>query len=330
MEQSSAAPAEPYPICGDRPVPAAVSVPPPKVHIQPPPPSAWRQLADFHSKDLNLSPTLALCIPMFIIFLGMSAFLEAYILSNASSYLGIFFVGSYIVFSTYFVSDHYMAKLSTSYASIPADKKFYVLSNLIKSAVLLAYSPSAMVTLYSACVNDDWSTPRIRAMGVLYAIPDAVSMLLVTRMATSTKIHHLCVVLFMVVNLCLDYEEETIGRALVVYGTFSTFAYLVNLLLASRFLPISPSVSLVLSTLALVIYASCLGVNWAWQVQFLYTLALSGPSALHTAAIAIYLALISLVVYDDVVLVKWLYKNVHKTAAIFTEAVRSPTTKKNR
>ena len=152
-------------------------------------------------------------------------------------------MGSYIVFSTYFVANHFMVKNSSSYALIPEDKKFYVLSNLIKSAVLLAYSPSAAVTLWHACWRDDWSTPRIRALGVLYAIPDAVSLLLVTRMATSTKVHHVCVVLFMGVNLILDYEEETIGRALVVYGTFSTFAYLVNLLLASRFLPISPIAS---------------------------------------------------------------------------------------
>ena len=61
-------------------------------------------------------------------------------------------------------------------------------SNLIKSAVLLAYTPSAAATLYHAIALDDWSTPRIRAMGVLYAIPDAVSLLLVSRMATSTKV----------------------------------------------------------------------------------------------------------------------------------------------
>ena len=57
-------------------------------------------------------------------------------------------------------------------------------------------------------------------------------------------------VVFMVVNLFSTYEEETVGRALVVYAIFSTFAYLVNLLLASRFLPITPAVSLALSSLA--------------------------------------------------------------------------------
>jgi len=285
-----------------------------------PPLSVWRQLADFHSHELNLTPTLYLCVPIFLIFMAAFWILGEYLLSNASAFLSIFFVGSYIIFSSYFVANHYLAKLSTSYASIPEDRKFYVLSNLIKSAALLAYTPTAAVLLYQACVHNDWNTPRIRAMGVLYAIPDAVSLLLVTRMATSTKVHHLCVVVFMVVNLFVSYEHETIGRALVVYAVFSTFAYLVNLLLATRFLPISPAVSLTLSALALAIYASCLGLNWTWQIQFLYRLVLSGPSAIHGAFIVIYLALISQVVYDDVVLVRWLRANVDKRAADFSKS----------
>jgi len=274
-----------------------------------------------------LMPTLALCVPVFVLFLGLSAFLEAYILSDATSFVAIFLIGSYVVFSSYFVANHFMSKLSTSYSSIPDDKKFYVLSNLMKSAVLLAYTPSAAVTLFLALVHDVWSTPRIRALGVLYAIPDAVSLLLVSRMAMSTKVHHICVVLFMGVNLLVSYEQETVGRALVVYAVFSTFAYLVNLLLASRFLPVSPGLSLLLSLLALGIYSGCLAVNWTWQVRFLTHLATSGPSALHGACIVVYLALISLVVRDDVVLVKWLWKNVRSKSSEAMPA-RSPTRKK--
>jgi len=95
---------------------------------------------------------------------------------------------------------------------------------LIKSAVLLGYCPSAAATLYNALINDQWSTHRIRSLGILYAIPDTVSLLLVSRMATSTKIHHLCVIAFMICNLFIEYEHESVGRALVVYAIFSTFA----------------------------------------------------------------------------------------------------------
>lgn len=132
--------------------------------------------------------------------------------------LAIFVVGSYVVFSSYFVCDYFMSRHSSSYASIADDKKFYVLSNLIKSAMLLAYSPSAAKTLWLALARDVWSTPRIRTMGVLYAIPDAVSMLVVKRMATTTKVHHIIVVIFMLVNLWVTYEEAdgNVARALLV------------------------------------------------------------------------------------------------------------------
>jgi len=271
-------------------------------------PSTFRMLQDIGSstfEDLNLTPMFWFVTPIFIVFLGLAAFLEFYVVSTAA-HLGIFVIGSYMVFSAYFVANHYMMKLSSSYASIPEDKKFYVLCNLIKSAVLLAYSPLAAKTLWIALGHGEWSTPRIRNLGVMYAIPDAVSMLLVDRMAWSTKVHHLCVVIFAFVNLFVSYEEETVGRALVVYAVFSTFAYLVNLLLASRFLPVNPKLSLVMSLLALATYSSCLAINWTWQVAFLWRLAVEKP----TIGLAVYVGLISLVVIDDCTLLQWLWRNV--------------------
>uniref|UniRef100_A0A6S9XHW2 Uncharacterized protein n=1 Tax=Chrysotila carterae TaxID=13221 RepID=A0A6S9XHW2_CHRCT len=67
-------------------------------------------------------------------------------------------------------------------------------------------------------IRDEWNTQRIRNLGVLYAIPDFVSLFLVSRMAFSTKLHHVCVVVFMVANLFNDYSDDGVGRALVVYA----------------------------------------------------------------------------------------------------------------
>ena len=155
-----------------------------------------------------------------------------------------------------------------------------------------------------------WDNGRIRNLGVLYAIPDFVSLFLVSRMSVTTKLHHVCVVIFMLFNLFTDYSELGVSRALVVYGVFSTFAYLVNLLLASRFLKIGTIASLCMALVALAVYTSCLAINWTWQTQFLWNLWWTKPSY----GIYVYLSCISMVVYDDVVLVRWLWSNVqHKT-----------------
>jgi len=263
---------------------------------------------------LNALPSYALFFPIACVFACASAFLEVYVVS-ARAHFAVFAVGTYVVFSSYFVADYFLARQSTSYARIPDDKKFYVLSNLIKSAVLTAYTPQAAYLLYQAIHLDEWSTPRIRSLGVLYAIPDFVSLFLVQRMALTTKAHHICVVIFMVINLYNDYAHENVCRALVVYAVFSTFAYLVNLLLASRFLPVKPRMSLAMSAVALVVYTSCLAINWMWQVGFVASLHArkwADGDAHGVGAIYAYLAAISMVVYDDVVLTKWLLANCKK------------------
>jgi len=147
--------------------------------------------------ELNLQPSLWFMAAICCFSASATAFLETYVLS-ASGHLAVFLVGGYVVFSSYFVCDYVMMRVSTSYAAIPDAKKFYVLSNLVKAAVLLSYTPVAARTLYLGMVNDEWSTTSIRNLGVLYAIPDTVSLLLVERMALTTRIHHLCVIVFMV------------------------------------------------------------------------------------------------------------------------------------
>jgi len=266
--------------------------------------------------QLNLKPAFWFFVPVSLFFAFCCWFLERYVVDNGTQHLAVFAVGAYIVFSSYFVCDYAMSRHSTSYASIPDDKKFYVLSNLIKSAVLFSYCPLAVHVLWEALAHDRWSTARIRNMGVLYAIPDFVSLFLVSRMSITTKLHHICVVVFMVYNLYTDYDTESVARALVVYAVFSTFAYLVNLLLASRFLQIGATASLFMSALALGLYAGCLGINWTWQVRFLWQLWWNNPSI----GIYIYCSFMSMVVYDDVVLVRWLWSNVqHKAAALREE-----------
>jgi len=271
--------------------------------------------------QLHMAPTFWFALPIALFFFFVSWFLEKYVVAETSrwdTHLAVFAVGAYVVFSSYFVCDYAMKKYSSSYSSIPDDKKFYVLSNLIKSAVLFSYCPLAVHVLYEALALNAWSTARIRNLGVLYAIPDFVSLFLVSRMSITTKLHHICVVIFMLYNLYTDYAVESVARALVVYAVFSTFAYLVNLLLASRFLKIGAAASLCMSLISLVLYAGCLAINWTWQVRFLWDLWWRNPSV----GIYIYIGFMSMVVYDDVVLVRWLWSNVEHKARAIREDVR--------
>ncbi|KAL3931554.1 MAG: hypothetical protein SGPRY_001077, partial [Prymnesium sp.] len=213
-------------------------------------PDVFRQLygaqdaATSFAAQLNFTPTFWFLLPLALFFWFVSYLLQKHVVDGATGHLAVFALGAYIVFSSYFVCDYAMSRLSTSYASIPDDKKFYPTTEmcaLAATAVLFAYCPLAVHFLYEAMALDHWSTARIHNMGVLYAIPDFVSLFMVSRMSTSTKLHHCCVVAFMIYNLNTDYSTERVARSLVVYAVFTTFAYLVNVLLASRFLQIGKS-----------------------------------------------------------------------------------------
>jgi len=251
-------------------------------------------------------------VPMFSVSLIMAicSGLASYVLSvhvvDAVDNIGVFIVGSYVVFSSYFVFHYFLDMLSSSYRAINKEKQFYVLSNLIKSGILCSVTPFAFYLLKETIMNDIWSTNKIRNLGTIYAIPDFVSLILVRKMSWATVFHHVCVVIFNTISLYNDYDKENICRLIMVYAIFSTFAYAVNLLLGFRFLGVSDQVAAVLSFGSFVIYGSCCLINWSWQVYYIKHLIYAN----NHWSIYVYCVLIGLVIYDDIILNKWLLQNV--------------------
>jgi len=128
-------------------------------------------------------------------------------------------------------------------------------------------------------------------------------------MSATTIGHHVCVVIFAIYSCFNDYEEENVCRLLVVYAIFSTFAYLVNLLLATRFFKTSVGVQVLLSAFALLIYVTCCGINWTWQVYYIHRLIFE-KDMMYNVPLWVYMFLILFVVWDDIVLMKWLLTTV--------------------
>ena len=122
--------------------------------------------------------------------------------------------------------------------------------------------------------------------------------------------HHLIVQACALFNFFCDYKKDGVGRCIVVYAVFSTFAYLVNLLLASRFMRVSPRVSEVISALALGIYATCCTVNWCWQIVYIKRLALH----FFHWSLCVFVPMLCMIVWDDLILMSWLQKNYVRMA----------------
>jgi len=244
-----------------------------------------------------------------VVFCGsVTYFLKGHVLETQDQF-ALVGVGSYICASSYFVLHYFLSEYSTSYRTVSLDKQFYVLSNLIKGAILAGCTPLAIEVLYTSVWLDHWPATVIRNLGCVYCIPDAVSLFMVRRMARTTVFHHISVCVLCMFNIYNDYAEENVCRLVVVYAVFSTFAYLVNLLLASRFLDVSDGVSVALSVGASVIYGTCCAINWVWQGYYIHHLLAIN---MFDWSVYVYILLMLVLVWDDLVLQKWLCKNILK------------------
>ncbi|ORC93338.1 uncharacterized protein TM35_000012150 [Trypanosoma theileri] len=259
---------------------------------------------------LHTRPAIIVCSCVAAMNLVVVQFLQQHVL-DTRDHIGLFIVGTYMILASYYMAYYFLGRCSHSFRRISHDKKFYTIANLIKAGILVSLVPFATFHLIHIILFDEWDTNTLQNLGCIYTIPDFVSMIVVKRMSWSTWTHHLCVLLFNFFSITNDYQKENICRCLVVYAAFSTFAYCVNVLLASRFLGVPPNVARVLSFIAVVVYILCCATNWTWQVYYLSKLLRGGHD--HWTVYA-YMFLICLVMYDDVTLNKWLLHNAKSTA----------------
>ena len=255
-----------------------------------------------HFENIHIMPSLFASIFSIITFSVIFYMMDQYVI-NSSSSVFIFGIGSYMVYTTYFTIDYYLNIYSSSYQKCNMENKFYVLSNLIKSALLFVYTPFASIILYNAIYLDHWDNKFIKNLGSLYCIPDFISLILVSKMQTATFIHHICVCILTCITLINDFNQINIWRSIVIYAIFSTFAYAVNFLLASRYLNIRYPIKLFLTKSALFIYITCCGINWTWQSLYIYKLI----SDNNNFFIYLYIFLMCLLIYDDLQLIKYLH-----------------------
>ena len=268
--------------------------------------------------NLHAQPTIIVVAISAVLSLVSTYVLQHHVIET-KDHIGVFLFGSYLVFSSYFVAYYFLQNYSSSFRKISEDKKFYTIANLMKAGLLAALTPFAVTHLYRITRYDEWDTNTLRNLGCIYAIPDFVSMIVVRRMAWTTYVHHFCVCLFNYFSIQNDYNSENICRLIVVYAAFSTFAYCVNMLLASRFLGVSHSASRVLSFVALSVYVLCCALNWTWQVLYLRRLL---QDHRHWT-VYLYMFLICFVMYDDMILNKWLLQNARSSGvSLVTSSAR--------
>lgn len=224
----------------------------------------------------------------------------------------IYIVGFYLFFSTYFVMDRFLSSTNEKYRRLSNEKQMYVVSNILKGILLCGITPIVGNILYETMYLDNWDNNLIKNMGIVYAIPDCVSLTLVKKMDMTTKIHHSIVCIFNIFSIRNDYNNDNIIRCMVIYACFSCFAFIVNILLGTRYLHDNRNIGIFMAKVAMYIYVTCCFINWAWHGKYVYLLANKCDNTVCQITIPTYCGMVMMLAWDDIKLNKWLYKEAYK------------------
>lgn len=167
-------------------------------------------------------------------------------------------------------------------------KHRYITKNVIKAFILV------LLFMYTNTIQD-WSDDRIPVAASIYVSNDIVGLLYVPNLHLSTKLHHAMSIVLLVYAFVADFNTSKTAQMLFYYTYFSTATFYVNLYLGLRFCYRLPKV---VPKICFVGYGVTLMLSWYCQ----YTLASieSWP----------YLCILSAIVYDDLILLQWLYTSM--------------------
>ena len=215
--------------------------------------------------------------------------------------------------SAAFIATHFIwSKLDRRFASIsPVHKKWYVVANMSKCVLLgiMCTSSKYWIGAYRSYALDEFINIESKRTTVLYVTTDAVALLLVPKLPTSTVVHHATTILLLAVHWGIDMSVKGwtgligVTKMLLVYGTFSTVSFTVNGYLALRVVYPRSSLTSLLCRVALVTYIICCFGNWSlhllWFAHSIY-------NGYISFIMLLYAGCIGFIVRDDIVLIKWL------------------------
>lgn len=182
--------------------------------------------------------------------------------------------------------------------------KEYRIVNTVKAITLGVISPSATFILYQTLTPGN--EPNIYLLyffGATYASLDMSALVYNPNSHMSTTIHHVLVQLLYAYCYWVKFNLNTLAKGISVYAVFSCYAYMVNYRLAIRFM--NHKYENIINIMSLVIY--CLACLSNWTIQ-LYLVFMEMPES-YIIEKVVYMALIAMIMNDDVFLMKFLAKS---------------------
>ena len=227
---------------------------------------------------------------------------------------GFFTAVSIGFYSLYPITNFFLEKFSAKYNNYSLERKEYILTNVIKSKVLLLISGLFIGTVADKSLdlltvtNQNGNYLFWKNISALYACTDFIGLIRNTKMEMSTIIHHYCVLITYLIISVLDFNRSSIFKAALMYGAFSALAFMVNFYLGARFLIDKNSkTDIIVKKTSAVSYVLACAFNWSWQVYYMRVLYLNSTSIYAILfQFTIYVTLLFAWISDDLKLMKFL------------------------
>ena len=180
-------------------------------------------------------------------------------------------------------------------------KKKYIIKNIWKSAVLFFLLVISTFYFIEGFLYDKWYNVFFYIFGTLYTSLDISGLIYVKGLPLATKIHHVVVGILGSLNLLVDYNKSGYYRSILIYTYFSIVPFLVNFYLGYRYIYNDEKKLKLIAKLSYKIYLYSLILNILCQIVFFILQEFS-------LTMIIYIMLYSLILYDDIKLIKFLKK----------------------
>ncbi|MAD26051.1 MAG: hypothetical protein CMO44_17990 [Verrucomicrobiales bacterium] len=205
----------------------------------------------------------------------------------------LFLFSVWLLNKSYKPIEEKLTVVTEKFATLEEHKKYYVIKNLLK-ATYLCFLCIVTVTLFTPYLYyNTWPNTLLRSLASMYVSNDVVGLYKVTGLKTSTRLHHMTTLLFLIVSWTLDFQQSKMAKLLFLYTFASALTFPVNAFLGLRHCYDEKELKDVCK-IAYYTYGVVCVLNWILQCVFFENNLWS------------YYALILFVVYDDIVLLRWL------------------------
>ena len=213
----------------------------------------------------------------------------------------------YITSFSYFLLEKLLNKFVKSFREInPEHKKMYVVKNFIKSFFLACLC--TQLGNFFELMNGALDLMFVKRCAVYYIMNDVIGLLLVKKLPTTTKIHHMTTSICGFAVIMKEANNLDVLTLIVLYAVFSSIAFCVNFYLGLRIYSTDIRFKRYMSNISFWTYLLSCIVNWILQGYLAIQVSQIVP-IYHTL---FYLGFLYSVGKDDIILMKWLYDDHNK------------------